>query len=127
YAYFEFEEPVPVQNEFYIGWIQNQEFYLNIGFDKNYEELQGPKSDNLFISTVGKWQKSTVNGIPMIRPYIGSNPVFTGTKEPAKPLFSEISANIYPNPNNGSFTVSLPVYGNYEISVMDIAGKVISQ
>lgn len=127
YTYFKFPEPVPVSNEFYIGWIQNQEFYLNVGFDKNYEELQGPKADNLLISTTGQWEKSTVNGIPMIRPYIGSDPVFTGAKEAKQPLQAAISANIYPNPNNGQFSVALPVYGNYEICVFDIAGKPVSQ
>jgi hypothetical protein len=127
FTYYEFEKPVAVTNEFYIGWLQNQSFYLNVGFDRNYDELQGTKSDNLFLSTTGKWQKSERPGIPMIRPYIGSKPVFVSTQEANKPQNAILDVNIYPNPNNGNFTIDLSKTGNYQISVYDIAGKPVMQ
>ncbi len=127
YSYFEFEEPVPVKDEFYIGWVQNQNFNLNVGLDRNYNELPGTKADNLFISYAGKWEVSKVDGIPMLRPYIGSNPVFVGTEKHPKTQFNILDANIYPNPNNGDFNIHLPEKGNYEITVFDIAGKPVLQ
>ena len=40
-------------------------------------------------------------------------------------LASENIISIYPNPNNGSFTISATAAGNYEVSISNILGQVV--
>ncbi len=59
---------VPVQGTFYVGWVQNTNHNLNVGFDANNDA-----SSNIFYNvTANEWQSSSYSGALMIRPVLGA-------------------------------------------------------
>lgn len=88
--------PVAVSDTFYIGYEQSVDDFFPIGLDK-----YGPsQSGNIFINLDGVWEPSNIiDGNLMIRPVFGFKKAVGFEEE----LFREI--NIYPNPNQGLFTI----------------------
>ncbi len=86
------------QGVFYIGWQQNMNFMLNIGYDRNYKYLhQGGRNPNLFYNLNGYWENvsNTITGAVMIRPIIGEAlPKQTQVEAQTLP----IAIQIFPNP-----------------------------
>lgn len=86
------------QGVFYIGWQQNMNFMLNIGYDRNYKYLhQGGRNPNLFYNLNGYWENvsNTITGAVMIRPIIGEAlPKQTQVEAQTIP----IAIQIFPNP-----------------------------
>ena len=86
------------QGIFYIGWQQNMNFMLNIGYDRNYKYLhQGGRNPNLFYNLNGYWENvsNTITGAVMIRPIIGEAlPKQTQVEDQTIP----IAIQIFPNP-----------------------------
>ena len=86
------------QGVFYIGWQQNMNFMLNIGYDRNYKYLhQGGRNPNLFYNLNGYWENvsNTITGAVMIRPIIGEAlPKQTQIEAQTLP----IAIQIFPNP-----------------------------
>ena len=86
------------QSVFYIGWQQNMNFMLNIGYDRNYKYLhQGGRNPNLFYNLNGYWENvsNTITGAVMIRPIIGEAlPKQTQVEAQTIP----IAIQIFPNP-----------------------------
>ena len=112
--------------KFYIGWQQNINFILNVGYDNNYKYLhQGGRNPNLFYNLNGYWEKvsSTITGVPMMRPLLGgkiSNPASVRTTE----KFDKVS--IYPNPSGHSSLLMLDSEKEIRsVKIYDISGKVI--
>lgn len=86
------------QGVFYIGWQQNMNFMLNIGYDRNYKYLhQGGRNPNLFYNLNGYWENvsNTITGAVMIRPIIGEA-LPKQTQIVAQTL--PIAIQIFPNP-----------------------------
>jgi hypothetical protein len=65
YVAYKFENPVylPEGEVFYVGWLQTDEGFLNIGFDRN----RNSKS-NVFYNLGRAWEPSVFDGSLMIRP-----------------------------------------------------------
>ena len=86
------------QGIFYIGWQQNMNFMLNIGYDRNYKYLhQGGRNPNLFYNLNGYWENvsNTITGAVMIRPIIGEAlPKQTQVEVQTIPIVIQI----FPNP-----------------------------
>jgi hypothetical protein len=130
YGIYELEEPLPVSGRFYIGWQQSESYFLNVGVDKNYQELfrgSGFQS-RVFYNASGSWIKAEPSlldsGILTIRPYLGGDEVrFLNRSKPTKKAKS-LDFEAYPNPATNQITVSL----NGKLLVgAPIKGKVINQ
>lgn len=102
------EEPLAVSGTFYVGFQQNHDVQLNIGFDQNCDAR-----GKFFYRTAAFWNESFYKGAPMIRPVVGKSFDHTGVRPHAQ---SDI--RIYPNPTDGQLHVetSLLEEGvNYQI------------
>lgn len=60
--------PVVVNENFYVGWLQTQADFLNVGFDVNTIA-----NDNAYYNVGGNWEQSILPGAIMIRPQVGGN------------------------------------------------------
>jgi hypothetical protein len=103
YTYFIDDTTVLVDGTFYIGWQQQTDNNLNVGFDRNTNA-----KSNVFYNTDGTWANSSFDGSLMIRPLVGTawQQSFAGINEPATTNFSFV---VYPNPANGNYIkLSLP-------------------
>lgn len=110
---------VPVENDFYIGWKQRSETFLNAGYDINT-----PHEGRQFFWLNGAWSLSQVEGSVMIRPVMGS-PIITGINND---VFVNNRVRIWPVPAGDYITVTiddLPYYTSAYISVIDLSGHEI--
>ncbi|HLN20090.1 MAG TPA: T9SS type A sorting domain-containing protein [Bacteroidales bacterium] len=116
YRYY-FTEGIPVEGDFYIGWKQRSETFLNAGFDVNT-----PHKGRQFFWLNGNWNISQVEGSVMIHPVLGM-PLLTGIRENV--LERKSVLKIWPNPAGDYITLSIedwPVKSSAYISVFDLAG-----
>ncbi|HNW70788.1 MAG TPA: T9SS type A sorting domain-containing protein [Bacteroidales bacterium] len=103
YTYFIDDTTLLVDGTFYIGWQQQTDDNLNVGYDRNTNA-----KSNIFYNTDGTWATSSFDGSLMIRPLIGTawQQSFAGINEPAGHDFNCV---VYPNPAAGNnIHVSLP-------------------
>lgn len=84
------DEPLAVSGTFYVGFRQNHDVQLNIGFDQN-NDARG----KFFYRTSADWYESFYKGAPMIRPVVGKS--FDHSSVRPHNL-SDIK--IYPNPTH---------------------------
>ena len=114
------------QGPFYIGWQQNTNFILNVGYDNNYKYAKiGGTNPNLFYNLNGYWEKVSANitGAVMMRPLVGRE---IKIKNPAsvEQIFNANSISIYPNPSNNSQEVFIKANNSIKsIKVYDCHGK----
>jgi hypothetical protein len=96
---YKFTTPVFVgrKTTFYVGWMQTNDDFINIGFDRNRNHR-----DKVFYTLNNSWESSIYEGSPMIRPIFSSaeqfpvNPVL-----PPEASGSEISGvMLAPNPSS---------------------------
>jgi len=78
------------EGDFYVGWRQNSEVFLNIGFDMNLDH-----SDRVRYLFNGEWWPSSLRGTLMVRPVTGGD-VVTAVPEPA--VAAETSWRVWPLP-----------------------------
>ncbi len=79
------------EGDFYVGWRQNSETFLNIGYDLNLDN-----SDKLLFEFNGQWWHSSLRGTVMLRPVMGGNDIITSTPLPA--VAAQPSWRVYPLP-----------------------------
>jgi hypothetical protein len=103
YVAYKFEKPVYIsENEiFYVGWLQTDEGFLNIGFDRN----RNSKS-NVFYNLGQTWEPSVFDGSLMIRPiFCSTDSQFSSDYVELKDIVEENSNGrnfkAYPNPTRG--------------------------
>lgn len=93
FIFYRLSRPVPVEDTFYIGWLQvslQTDMKIDIGFDKNDTANQ-----HLFFNVGGSWEPSGLQGAVMIRPVLGKEiPFQTGVE----PVNANDQISIYPNP-----------------------------
>ncbi len=122
YSYLKFDQPVPVDGKFYIGWEQAQAYVLNIGLDKNFPFGVNP---NLYFKQDGQWYPTAISGTPMIRPIIGKwIDVPASIQEPIQEL-EKLAVTIYPNPSKGVFQIQSQTVGAYNVQVFDLSGRLL--
>jgi len=107
------KDPFLLSDTFFIGYRQNHETYMNLGFDKNYDN-----SERTFYS-IGGWQQSVNKGSIMIRPIFGKK-FSVGISNVNKSLNS---VNIYPNP--ASSTVNIDTEKEFVLKIYNQIGRLI--
>ena len=90
------EEPLAVSGTFYVGFYQNHDIQLNIGFDQN-NDARG----KFFYRTAADWFESFYKGAPMIRPVVGKS--FDHSS--VKPYNKLSDIKLYPNPTHDKLFV----------------------
>ena len=112
--------------DFYIGWQQNTNFMLNVGYDNNYKYAQsGGRNPNLFYNLNGYWENvsATITGAPMMRPIVGAPLPKKATG--IKSLINTADlVSVYPNPSGNSEWLFLKSDINItSVVVSDLSGK----
>jgi hypothetical protein len=95
---YKFTEPVFIGRRatFYVGWIQTNDDFINIGFDRNRNH-----QDKVFYNIYNLWESSIYAGSPMIRPIFSpaerfpENPVLP----PENPTTAISGVVLAPNPS----------------------------
>lgn len=117
------------QGNFYIGWQQNANFILNIGYDNNYKYAKtGGRNPNLFFNLNGYWEKVSANisGAVMMRPLLGAR-IANGSSA-SLTSYKTVEFKIYPNPASASDEVRIESGQRIQIvNVYDAYGKMVKQ
>ncbi len=121
FGYYEFDNPIAVDGNFFVGWVQNSNAELNIGLDKNSVLA----ANTLFYQTgIGaSWTASSITGAVMVRPVLkaGKSEVWNGIPENA---FGDLQ--VYPNPASTQVSV---VWDDPSLSlsaeIVDLSGRVL--
>jgi hypothetical protein len=114
--------------KFYVGWSQNREFNLGVGYDKNNGYLPGERSrnENIFFNIDNQgWvvnNNDELDGAPMIRAIVGAEDPWTASVEP----ISEHTLQVFPNPVDGeNVFLTAQVRGAY--SWFNLNGQLVGQ
>ena len=125
FAYYEYDDPIPVEGTVYVGMVQEMDFSLNIGLDKNTDYNFTRVHYQLGLGA--EWVLSTIQGTVMIRPVLqaGVDDVFVAVEEQDNaPEASALEA--WPNPASGQLTLAWsgmdrPVHW----SLVDLSGRTL--
>jgi len=109
---YRFDKMISVSGDIWIGFEQQGNVQLNIGFDQNNDSR-----DFFKYNTSGTWEKSSFKGTPMIRPVFGelSNAI------PKENIDSSIV--IYPNPTTGELRIENGELRIEDVEIFDIYGR----
>jgi hypothetical protein len=114
-------DPVPVNGNFYIGWKQRSETFLNGGFDINT-----PHGDKQFYWLNGNWNSSQLNGSLMINPVVGPARTTTAIRDVIPGIKM---LKVWPNPSNSLLNIDAGdkflSSSGLTISIYDISGREI--
>lgn len=110
------DTPVFVEGTFYVGFYQNHNVQLNLGFDQN-NDARG----HFFYKTAGTWNESFYKGAPMVRPVIGKALVAYDVPDINSP-----DITLYPNPTLGSVRINgVEDAANLQWQIFDLHGKLL--
>jgi hypothetical protein len=106
--------------DFFIGFYQSTDEYLNIGFDQNNNA-----ENAMFYYDNGssKWMPIYYYGAVMMHPVLGSKT----TSNIASQTNDVPSVSIYPNPTNGEFYISSQQRNITAYEIFDIKGQLITR
>ncbi|RED96168.1 T9SS type A sorting domain-containing protein [Marinoscillum furvescens] len=109
-------EPILVEDTFYIGYQQNTDNYLGVGFDRSNPAA----SDMIYYNVSDGWEQNTqLKGAIMIRPVFDADTLIT-TELSARHLSNH---KVYPNPGNGIIHVT---NAPDQLQVFDLTGAYIT-
>lgn len=112
-------EPVAVGDTFHVGFYQNHNVQLNIGFDQN-TDARG----NFFYKVMTNWEEAFIKGSPMVRPVVGSYIQPVDIEE----YSDEMQIVAFPNPTTSS--VNVRIDGDFQnpwnYTLYNIQGKVLT-
>lgn len=104
---------------FYVGFTQNTNQFLNVGFDKNFNS-----QSKLFYNTSGTWNNSPFIGSLMLHPVFGSYSEFTGIADSQEKQKNDLL--VYPNPANDRLYIShKSEIQKINFSIIDLLGKTL--
>ncbi len=104
---------IPAGN-FYIGWMQENQDMLNVGFDMNTDN-----KSRLFYNMYGDWENTQKEGTLMIRPILGKmHQIPTNVT----PIPTNQNISVYPNPAKDN--ISIKVDNDAEIAAIQIINSV---
>lgn len=106
---------------YYVGFTQNTNQFLNVGFDKNINS-----QSKLFYNISGVWNNSPYVGSLMLHPVFGSISEFSGIADEGAASKNEIL--VYPNPaNDRLFFNEVIKNSRMNFSIIDLLGKTLIQ
>ena len=114
---YDFSQPVPVDGPFYVGWLQYNQYLLNVGLDRNSR----PSAPVMFYNFQGNWESSQAPGVIMFRPFLYSEPTAAGHQRQ-----DPVSLHIYPNPATDRVFIDWPrgfPPGIVTLELFDTAGR----
>jgi hypothetical protein len=117
YSTYILDSALVVNGDFYIGWEQPNENFLNVGLDRN-----NPATGRLYYNT-GVWTKSSFdNAALMMRPVFGSKGIVLGRHD-----INHTDFKIYPNPTYGLLNIERPAESNKVLyaTLLNMLGKVM--
>jgi hypothetical protein len=108
--------------KYYVGWLQQMPYVLNIGYDNNYR-YQGKDQANphLYSNLLGSWEYAggDAKGTPMIRMLFGERIEYAfSTQKLAKSTLA-----LYPNPCNDYIHLNGSNLEGAKIEIWDVTGK----
>lgn len=104
---------IPAGN-FYIGWMQENQDMLNVGFDMNIDN-----KSRLFYNMYGDWENTQKEGTLMIRPILGKmHQIPTNVT----PIPTNQNISVFPNPAKDN--ISIKVDNDAEIATIQIFNSV---
>ncbi len=115
-----FKTPVILADTFYIGYRQNNEGKLGLGFD-----YSNNTNDKVYFNVGSGWQQKSSEDLPgsfMLRPVFGNTVEIDPTTGLDPGLFDKLQ--LYPNPINNWFTIN-GQFDNFVLS--DIYGRAVMQ
>ena len=104
FAYYTYDDPIPVEGTVHVGLVQEAEFSLNVGLDKNTDFNFSRVHYQLGLGA--EWTLSTIEGTVMIRPVLqaGVEDVFTAVD--AVTMEAQAAIAVWPNPAADALTIS---------------------
>ncbi len=125
FHYFFFDSTIHLPaGKYYVGWLQNMPYVLNVGYDNNYRYNQKEQANpHLFYNLLGSWEKAdySIMGTPMIRMLFGERIDYTFSNK----KIEKISVNVFPNPST-NFIQIFPSSGVVaKTEILDLSGRVI--
>lgn len=120
FATYYLDQPVPVSGTFFVGFYQNHNTQINLGYDQNTDAR-----NYFFYKTASTWEQPIVKGSPMIRPYVGAYMEPQNVADAKSPII-----NLYPNPAVDQLNIKFVNFYQFRdisIKIYDIFGKEIDQ
>ena len=125
FAYYEYDDPIPVEGTVHVGMVQESDFSLNIGLDKNTDYNFTRVHYQLGLGA--EWVLSTIQGSVMVRPVLqaGLDDVFVAVEDgDAVPAMETVT--VWPNPARAALNVAWSGVDRPERwSVVDLSGRVL--
>ncbi len=110
--------------QFYVGWSQERNFNLTVGFDKNNGHIRSKEANkNIYFNVGACWIQNSSNalvGAPMIRPIVGGADPWTAGVTAAN---KRKTLHVYPNPTEGVLYVDTE-FKSYQVT--DLRGVLVS-
>lgn len=104
------DDPLAVSGTFYVGFFQNHDIQLNLGFDQN-NDARG----KFFYRTAADWYESFYKGAPMIRPVLGKSFDHSSVHP-----YNLTDIKIYPNPTHDK------LYVQYDAEVENLSYQILN-
>ena len=131
FAYYAFDQPMPVEGTIHVGLVQEAAFSLNLGLDKNTDFNASHVHYQLGLGAA--WVASTLVGTVMVRPVFkaGKSEVWLDVADLPSPSVpwadsAEPSWLIAPNPAVGQLRILTPPRGaSTMLSVFDCGGRLV--
>ncbi len=124
FYYYALDTTLVLDGDVYVGWIQTEDVFLNVGLDMNYPQRHrdGNPFPHLYYYTRGSWKRTSLAAVPLIR-LVRGNPTSPiaglGTSDSPRGTLSA-----FPNPFTGIFQIKAPVGETVrEIIIYTLTGK----
>lgn len=125
FHYFFFDSAIYLPaGKYYVGWLQNMPYVLNVGYDNNYRYNQKEQANpHLFYNLLGSWEKTdeSIKGSPMIRMLFGERIDYTFSSK----KIEKISVNVYPNPSINYIQIFPSSGVVLKTEIIDLSGRII--
>lgn len=109
------------KGKFYVGWSQDKNYNLGVGFDKNngYLPQANSANKNIYFNVGSGWLQNSneaLSGAPMIRPVLGAETPWSVSTTVMKPMH----LNVFPNPASSHIRV---IGSNLDVVIFDLQGR----